>query len=556
MNSKKKTVDEIYFFIRDHRHIILKFFSGARPLSRESKTFPYFVNVMLQQEGVYNFLNYVLCFIFGVEGQFDINEDASIIDVLRLTAYFLRTSVPSFIINEKNTNVLHICSRILHRYTNGKVPFSMFKKLYLKYTKAYLYTSLKKRIDTIPSVERKSYFIKTHIYHKRMLGTVKNHLLTIRFELSQNENQLRRIIYPDVNFAFNVALIDIINNVIVNVNTLDLYPLLNIIKAYIFSEKENIDYTLPTNQRIGRLTDANVIVLYESILSTLISRFKTKLIEVNEVGCFCNMKCIGFMIGGKGNILENYFHEVIMKTQLSLMICGKCRLSFSVDNTASSKPKLSYVCTNPNVATCSSCGSASVKNIPLYLVNHQGNKIIYSHRFYGTNTTSILDIIYSDISVNKNHEISRSSCKIYGVCFGGSRKCFNRYTQIVQYSDMKKDSTNKINLELFKCSDCQTVKQFDQHNHTYIKEKIHERTCLEHVIQEIQKGVSPDLLVNYMCSHCKICIMCRHTLNGLINNGILNIKTNRNVYLLVKLLKQVNAIIVIQKWLKENYFKE
>ena len=243
---------------------------------------------------------------------------------------------------------------------------------------------------------------------KRVPCQATNDLVTNRW-ITAPKN-IRKVIEPDVNFAWRLAAHEIIRH---ECTKLTMAQIMNILV-----------YTRRALVRIPAVReDVDFISLYAFIVRCLISRLRTKLIVVNKPRCTCHAKCIGPL--GSVPTLEKRIWGETVELHGALIVCGACNLSYVVENPASDKARRCVAVRNPEVEMCSIDMCTSFKQLRLIQLDliMSKNRHIHlrcAHLFYTTNSVNITDEL-------NNTSLSGPQARNYGTCFSGSRKCFKRF---------------------------------------------------------------------------------------------------------------------------------
>lgn len=380
---------------------------------------------------------------------------------------------------------------------------------------------------------------------KRVVGTCMNNLITYRFQQSSDERHLHRNVEPDVNYGRRVATMDLLLNGVTEVDVDDLLILLERVINRLDTSEKYASISQLVNATGGNVTDSELIHLATSLYEIGRSWLRTKLIEVNCPYCTCHVKCTGQT--GLYPKLESAFYEKSAPLHLSTVVCGGCRLSPTIENTTAKKPRRSVNSRNPKLTICVLDNLSTFKHVPLYalrVVNK--NTIMYSHRFYATNSMNIMQEIFGQTP-------SAPGSRIYGVCYSGRRTCFKRFVDTLPSS---RNSAGKLPYSQahmwFRCADCKDLPIYDPSNYNYVPWSgvQHEYTCLlvvakqarEHFrrVRNWDKAVS--MSANVMCRGCRSAALCRHAVDGLLE---IYIKSGGNETFLAKL----SFIIALQKWI-------
>ena len=383
-------------------------------------------------------------------------------------------------------------------------------------------------------------FCTRHI--KRVLNHAINNLITIRYQDAINKDQLFRCVNPDVNFAHRVACIELILTKVTEISLDDLLIILDQLLHHL---------QVPTGGfgtlTRGKHTDADLLHLISSLLDIAKSWIQTKVIEVNEPHCTCHVKCTPLI--GDNPKVENYFYQSCAPLHCATTICGGCRLSLTVANTTAKKPRRVITSHNPKLTTCTD-GISALKHLPLYAFRVLSPQtFLYSHRFYTTNSTGLLQ-------APSTKTPPTPTSRIFGMCYYGDRTCLRRLTCRIPGTGGARSDEREASRSLFRCLQCEAGKKItigDRQNRSWLGSK-DSKSCIPIIFYKLKHEVSverltADVVDRYckkMCSGCRVALTCRHVNDELTSAIVQSVDTTERK----GLLKTFVYILSMQRWIK------
>lgn len=235
----------------------------------------------------------------------------------------------------------------------------------------------------------------------------------------------------------------------------------------------------------------------EVFIDYLWNKIHRKLLILNAPSCKCHIKCTGF----NKKELNTLFNHCVLDAANTITLCQICRLSPNFCNTAAQKPRKSLVHQNIHLPRCTIHNLPMLKKEKLYHFKLDlDGKYKYWHKFHTNSSKNIINYLLND---NCNGPKFRLS----GMCFGGSRRCYNRV--IHSFNQIFTNEFNMINLcQMFQCNVCKGEKC-----------SIDKDTCIEYIFNKIKNPSSQELSINliyelskYMCDGCCVGITCYHRL--------------------------------------------
>lgn len=365
-----------------------------------------------------------------------------------------------------------------------------------------VYDTTSRKVNSLPSYNRYTFFHKFLTPTKRLLGKLQNDVVTKRWELAEEKSYtIDRRVNPGPNYSLQVATLDYITNKATRLKIDDLIYLVQF-----FSEK------------CYDTTDKDLIHVFINLNAILRARFKAKTIELNKRDCTCHAKCCGYL--GNYPFLERAFHDEVVKIHMSTNICPTTRLSNEIDNTTSIKPKRCITAHNPGLSTCSADGATSLSRLALYKLDftNKSGVMRYSQRVYTTNSVIFTDQLYRKVPTT-------ATARVYGMCFSGKRSCHKMCSDVMSSSKQEKIGSPFTDLAAWwRCKDCRRVRIFEEDNHIMEGEEIHEGTCVKHIFHSYRSKKNTktlEELVAGACRGCKASLMCRHAINGALRKPVL-----------------------------------
>lgn len=412
--------------------------------------------------------------------------------------------------------------------------------------------------SSLPDIGRYSLLHKIYTQKsKRVVGTAINDLITYRYQQATDRTQLCRVVEPDVNFARRVATMDLLLN---GATELDVSDLLTILVRVVDRLGEGV-HDLPKDATVaqkirasnGSSSDAELIHLANALYEMGRSWLRTKLVEVNQPYCTCHVKCVGQT--GLYPELEKAFYDVSAPLHLSTVICGGCRLAHTIENTTACKPRRSVSSHNPKLTTCTLDNISAFKHVPLYAFRVVDRlTVMYSHRFYVTNSMNIVDEVYG-------RKQSAPGSRIYGVCYSGRRTCFKRFIDLLPSSRYMDSSTPPFREthRWFRCTSCRDLPVYDPSINAYIPWNAiqHEDTCLQVVEKQCKRWYrefgdwyrAVDECAAIMCRGCRAAALCRHAMNGLLKIYLKERGESRVI------LRRLFFLGALQRWIYQHGLK-
>lgn len=492
--------------------------------------------------------------------------DQKYVYAMKSVNYIVRSMVIPFSTTEHHL-LFKICSLIIDRMK----PTMLFSKR-PKVTPFKLLFSLRgDRVKTLnmPSFERHSFVHKFLTPNKRLSGGLQNAIITNLWERAENKEEMSLVVNPSNNYVKRLAYLEELRHNMTLLGLSDSMLLLQDMADYLTGGKMKYDL----DDRRGQpcpMMDVDLLTAFMSMNAATRSKFFSKTLEVSYPECTCFTKCMGAI--AQHPVLVKQFENEFCLNNFSTRICGECRLSHVIDNTTSGKPRKSLSACNPGMSSCS-MDACTVTLILRYLIHERvderhGNLIKYGHRFYITNSSAVTDTVYRGNNITCSSATGRTG----GVCFGGSRTCYKLIQNLVksskQYGLPRPFADRNC---WWSCHTCQgkygthanprNSNQYNRDRHGFFSEEIHRNTCVDTFYQNVLRKVRKDMVdkdkeeedevievaVKHcypkICRWCKSAIMCRHTMDGLVNMLVTSPKSR-------VLLNKVVILSLLQKLIK------
>ncbi|UCX57042.1 ORF51 [Haliotid herpesvirus 1] len=369
---------------------------------------------------------------------------------------------------------------------------------------------------------------------KRGVGVLQNNFVTEIYQaaLHQTEEELYDDVTTDVNFCRRVAVASNLINAKIPFMTLESLTEFTEILYHRLSGGRPLDST-----HIPAALDADMIHLFTHVSTALKSRLTTKSIDVMPYDCTCYVKCRG---PSYGHVKFNQMVDDLHHTALSTRICGLCRLSLTVKNTTSAKPKRYMMPECPGVTVCShdGCSTAFLSRTNIFDKEEEGKGLFTAgHRVFISNSLPITDPLY-------RQKVSTAKGRHFTTCISGSRTCYGRAVKNInsakqsEQREREKIPKSKETKEaLFKpdfynlkkwwrCNPCQDMADYNPESHTFFREAMHDRSCVGTFLSSIKGGLCKvtqafvDEKCKMMCLNCRAACMCRHAQSGLVNRMV------------------------------------
>lgn len=240
---------------------------------------------------------------------------------------------------------------------------------------------------------------------KRAIGGQINRFATDRSTLTYNVSRNSECVLPSVNYCYMAALL---NKILFCIGKAPLHLLVSICTAL----DKGLWSVVKSTQCVRTMV---LLELRRSLVQSVCSRLKSKLLCINPIGCYCNTKCTGWGNRGIQDILQR-----VMNANMSIRVCKECGLSPNTKNRKASRIQVMTDPTNLECTTCSLDGSPSLHDTCLYNcdVDMTTGKLFYTHLFHVTNASGVMD----QLSGRKS---SSPDMMVHGPCYGGSRTCMN-----------------------------------------------------------------------------------------------------------------------------------
>nr|DBA11763.1 TPA_asm: ORF62 [Malaco herpesvirus 1] len=355
----------------------------------------------------------------------------------------------------------------------------------------------------------KTFFNKNFTTAKRGVGLLQNAIITTRYYDALKHNDIYRNVSTDVNFCKRVAIMEQIVNGKIPFMTLDsLNQAIDLLYNRITAGTMNVDldHFVPKSA-----LDSDLIYLMSQFKVAQRSRCMTKAVELMPVDCTCHLKCRG-PIYGKPHL--NKLIDQLYKTTHATKVCGLCRLSFSVENTTSAKPKKYITPINPAISSCSfdGCTTSFISQSQFYNQIGEGPVYEMGHRAFMTNSLAVTDPVYKKT-------VSTATGRTYTTCLSGSRTCTRGFIKVFRSArHMGFEYDFKLLEKCWRCSSCAYVRKYDPDSHEFFNEDIHKQSCIGIFYSKLKhKDLDKDIpkYAEKMCLPCRMVCLCRHSLQGL-----------------------------------------
>lgn len=451
--------------------------------------------------------------------------DARCIHAVRVSNYFLRTTVVSRADAMQTSSILCLC---------GEITAGAFRTLYhgknvdkrLAATECRLTRMIDEqhsRHKTLKSVYRWRFLGRYYATRKKTVGEATNNFVTEQWSTAM-EN-LTREVQPDANYARRLASYELI-----------IHHCTNMTAGQLFS----------FNELLLRCHTIYPDLLYNSdnlLLLTMAyemgrARLHTKLLEVNEKNCRCFAKCMG-PIGDREQLERRVWES--FERHAGLVMCGACRKSPLVETTTAEKPRRTHSSITPEVESCSVDGCSSQKFVRLVVTDVRVTEtglvhIRYAHRFYATNSVNVTDEA-------SGRQKSGTQSRFYGVCYGGKRTCKKRF--IITSPSAGADDNHSVppysdTAYWFRCSSCRHKICDDAASSLGYHETESHVTCLQRWF------TSDKFAKEKICRGCKLAATCYHL------DEILHRKITTAENYSPSLVKKCRRLAILRWWLRRS----
>jgi len=451
-----------------HRHIIWSTLGCVCPAIEEVNDERWVKPFIDKIDALYNlvFPNYPLC-----------EPDKKIIIFLfRLLSHCLTTDHLRLSVRLNADDIFIRCINLIISYNNGEITTIQAGKASQKLLNTF--NSLSKTNGFSYRTSNSSALKKLSCTRKQ-LRINKNNITTTQM-LSQNSNRTEP---PSLTLCKQTA-----------VNMLVLYKgIQDVSPWYLLALITNkLDFCTD-----NYLSTTDFLYTLEVFNNYLWNKIHRKLLVLNAPSCKCHIKCLGF----NRKQFSTLFNHCILDTTNVITLCEICRLTPNVCNTAAQKPRKSLVHQNIHLPRCTIDNLPLLKKEKLYhfQLNLNGD-YKYWHIFHTNNSKNITNYLLDESCNGPKFRIS-------GMCFGESRRCFNRVIRSFDQSCF--DGLPKSNMyEIFQCDVCKRGNY-----------NIDTNTCIEYIFNYIKRYSSQELSINLiqqlikcMCDGCCVSITCYHRL--------------------------------------------
>lgn len=348
---------------------------------------------------------------------------------------------------------------------------------------------------------------------KRGVGILHNNFITERYQRAKNfsEEDVFSPTNTGVNFCRRVAVMESLINGKIPFMTLEsLTQFTELLYERITGGTMTLDHN-PLPQSL----DADIIHLFTHVSTALKSRLTVKSVELMPPDCTCYTKCYGPTYGYKR--ITKFMND-LEHTSFATRICGLCRLSLTVKNTTSAKPKRYISPENPGISTCSHDGCSTGFISRTNICNREFDDVYsIAHRSFITNSLPITDALYKN-------RVSTAKGRVYMNCVSGSRNCYGCAVKSINSAKQKRFTPDFYNLkQWWRCSACKNMDVYDPENHAYFTEDMQRKSCIGLFYHRLpSKPTMQDVETEAasMCMNCRVAVMCRHAQDGLTNRMV------------------------------------
>lgn len=353
---------------------------------------------------------------------------------------------------------------------------------------------------------------------KRKLSSNENLIASKRLSQGLNTNTIHNAVKPSPNFALNLAIVELCFMQAAKLSSYNLFSFLT---------------------SLGQVPlDVDVNYVLSGLIDMARNRLRVKFVEVNEEYCTCHTKCCGYDFSRN---LRHELEEKALKRHATIFCCQRCMLTPLVRHTKARKPRMKICSSNPALETCSLDNCSTFRDISLYNADYKGFGVFkYQHLFYMTNIVNVIE----ELSGKK---ATGPSSQLYGMCYGGSRICFSQVRGDLKSSlDVNRQITSCYDKERYMCTNCLNKNVYTAHSGIIIsclygKNILDVGTCIELSINELERGLCMQSVMNKICTGCKLKFLCHHAMPIAIN-GLLSFSCEENQTLYKKAIYRVQLV--------------
>lgn len=434
-----------------------------------------------------------------------------------LQKYIANTLPPKQMMSLKNAKHEEINSHLLDMYLNvcQKENLTKIHNMLSPFHKRHTCPLMKTRYTVLH---------KPLTYLKHKLGEIENEIVTKRVARGSHPESIHDEVKPPLNFVYGASVLEL---------------------GIIAGGKISTNDIFSTVRKIKEIPrDVDSVALVSSLTDMARNRLHVKFLEVNEQYCTCHTKCLGYDLN---SVLKEEVSNKGLTRNTTITICQKCRLTPVVRNTRARKPRMSLSESNPKHQTCSLDHSCALEDINLYTCEYKGFGVFrFQHLFYTTNATNAMDEV-------SEKDPSGPSGNLYGMCFGGSRTCLNRfwcnmpssrYTYKAMYGNKERYMCRKcIDKGIFSNTFSQCV------SFLYGKNVFDKTTCIDLCLDELEKTKSFSHTINKICNGCKLKFLCSHTPSLSLQAIITLSNWNDNLRMVKRTIYRTHLVNEIRRYL-------
>lgn len=450
-----------------------------------------------------------------------------IIFLCRKIAYYLAVSpYISVYDTPKQKDTLYSYTKLLGQYIRQQKTPVYIKKQIISYTKKH-HKHLKNNTFCKAKI---AYMKKLLANKKRTIRSKINLMVTEKRVNSNTDDDVFVTFKTPIYFAHNIAESALCLQKSINSRILPTWRLFDLVAH----NNGTIFDSLLENATIDLLHTLS------NIIDFINSKMYIKLIVVNPPTCTCHVKCKGY----KTRNIVDIFDNTVLQSISEITRCKLCRFSPNVYNTSAKKSRRNLCHQNIANPVCSLHNTPTMEKVGIYEANIDKTGAYYhKHVFYVTNSINIVATLMGKKKAGPKF-------RMYGLCYGGSRLCYNKVVVYVADSKNKCSISSSTSLyDKFICTECIThrVKCNDFLIGTGFEDK---DSCVGDILKRITgppTRAQVETFIGNMCDGCKMKILCPHVVINLRNYAF----SVSNV-LKVKHYSRLLIIQFIQGIIKEN----
>lgn len=353
-----------------------------------------------------------------------------------------------------------------------------------------------------------------------------------------------RVVTPGINFAHRLATMEYILNNIHRLPTSDIFIIRRMVTDYITHGARELPKQLLSTQQSWRVNDGDIIQLLEIVKSVAEQRFTAMTINPVPKACTCRAKCIG-PIGDKP-FIERMVNEQFHTLSATTPICPKTRLSLIHKTNTKEHPKHSISITNPGVVKCSLDGCTAATMLQLYTLKRASTTAItYKHKFYSSNSVVFQDPLY-------NNTTASASCNYFGMCFGGSRKCYHSVAGKINSGRQHPLSHPFTDINAWYT--CPTCKDNYSPHIVGVSDTAHYGTCIPTAYAALATP-KEHTAIHQMCIGCCASVLCFHFITNILTRALSDSDHFDRVWITLRKSRRLQTL-VRDKWRMDYLSRE